>query len=70
MKHGDHYLMDRKLCRWDDFDGVLAQMVGKRGGSVQKNVQGAYPVEGQIQCRCVSFPVASVAEIIKHAKVV
>ena len=65
-KHGDHFFMNRKLCRWDDLT-VYSDDNGKTWRKRPQNVQGAFP-GSQIQCRCGAFAVVTPAEIIAFAR--
>lgn len=65
-KHGDHFSMEGKYCRWDDntvYSDDKGKTWKKRKAGMPKSIPG-----WDIQCRCVAIAVIDIDQILKHAQ--
>lgn len=64
--HGNHYVMEGKLCRWDDptiYSSDQGKTWKKRSGEMPKTHPGQ-----DIQCRCHAEPVIDIARILEKSR--
>lgn len=65
-KHGNHYVMEGKYCRWDDptvYSTDQGKSWKKRTGEMPKTHPGH-----DIQCRCHSEPVVNIEQILAYSR--
>lgn len=65
-KHGNHYIMEGKYCRWDD--SSVFSMDGKTWRKRIGKMPKVHPGQ-DIQCRCYAEPVIDLQQIIKHSQI-
>jgi len=64
--HGNHWIMEGKMCRWDD-----ATVYSSDGGKTWKKRTGDMPKTHpayDIQCRCYAEPVLEIERILEFAR--
>ena len=64
-KHGNHWKMEGKYCRWDD-PTVFSEDEGRTWKKRTSEMPKKHPGE-EIQCRCVPEPVINIDDIIQSA---